>query len=202
MLCCHPAFRPLLTSFDPASLESHAGSIVGLFGDNRIAYLNPAWYQFALDNGGEPSLPARWDLGDSILSAIGRSLLPFYVTAFLDCRRSQQPWQHSYECSSAEMLRQFRMKVYPLSASGDLLVVHSLAIERPHDTRVRTPQTAVDANYLGRRGMISQCPHCRRYQHGVDRDRWDWVPDWVRRPPPNTSDTLCPVCRDFYYPAQ
>jgi hypothetical protein len=202
MLCCHPAFRPLLTPFEPGSLENHAGSIVGLFGDNRIAYLNPSWYQFAHDNGGASDVPARWDLGDSMISAIGRSLLPFYVGVFSDCRRTQRPWQHSYECSSAELLRQFHMKVYPLSASGDLLLVHSLVIERPQNARERPPQAAVDAHYRGPRGMISQCPHCRRCQHGVDPDRWDWVPDWVRRPPPNAGDTLCPMCRDFYYPAQ
>ena len=202
MLCCHPAFRPLLTPFDAAALERHAGSVLGLFHDNTIAYLNPAWFHFAFENGGEPAVPARWGLGAPMMSAISRSLLPFYMTAFSECRRTRLPWEHSYECSSADVFRQFHMKVYPLRSSGELLVVHSLAAERPHQLVDRQAHAAVKENYRDILGFVAQCGHCRRVQHARDRDRWDWVPDWVRQPPANLRDAFCPICRDYYYPAK
>jgi hypothetical protein len=202
MLCCSPPFRPVLKQFDSKMLERHAGAIYGLFDDNTIAYLNPAWFHFAFDNGGDPDIPERWNLRSSIASAISRALLPFYVTAFSACRRTQAPWEHSYECSSADVFRQFRMKVYPLSPNGELLVVNSLTIERPHDPIERPPHAAVEEHYRGHHGTISQCPHCRRFQHGVERDRWDWVPDWIRHTPQGVSDMFCAICMDYYYPAE
>lgn len=202
MLCCLPQFRPLLKQFDLESLERHSGSIVGLFADHTIGYLNPAWYEFAHANRGSADLTERWDLGDSMLLAIGRELLPFYLQGLGDCQQSGKPWQHEYECSSADTLRRFQMKVYPLSPSGELLIVHSLLVEQPHDPAERQPAAPLEVCYRNPRGMIAQCPECRRCQSVQDRERWDWVPDWVRCAPANVEEKLCPVCRDYYYPAE
>ena len=95
MLCCDPRFRPLLSGFDQSSLERHAGTIVGLWEDNTLAYFNPHWYEFAHHNGAEPTFYSRWELGTSIVSSVSRPLLPFYLTAFSRCRRTQTPWSTS-----------------------------------------------------------------------------------------------------------
>ena len=101
MLRCDPRFQAILTAFDQTTLERHAGPVMGLWHDCTIAYVNPAWYEFAYRNGGEPIISTWWDLGASILDAISRPLLPFYVTAFSDCCHTMTPWEHVYECSSA-----------------------------------------------------------------------------------------------------
>jgi hypothetical protein len=201
MLCCSPGFRPLLSAFDPASLERHAGAVMGLWPDDTLAYLNPAWYEFSVANGGEPAISERWDLGASVRAAIGRPLLPFYTTAFLTCRRTLSPWEHEYECSSADTFRKFHMKVLPLSPNGELLVVNSLVVERPHEDAVPS-QRLDESAYRDERGNLSQCMHCRRFRRGNDRDRWDWIPEWVRERKHLTADALCPVCMDYYYPPE
>lgn len=200
MLRCDPLFAPLLRPFDPAALETHAGSILGLWPNDAIAYLNPAWYQFAYENGGEPGVSTRWDLGATMTSAISTTLLPFYVAAMGACRRRQKPWEHSYECSSPDVFRQFRMKMYPLSPAGEVLIVHSLASERAHaestgETRAKSADT-----YLNDFGLLDQCAHCRRFRHQKISNRWDWISEWVRNRPSTVSETLCQICRDYYYP--
>ena len=199
MLSCNPLFLSFLSPFDPHGLERHEGTIIGLWSDCTIAYLNPAWYEFSYRNGGEPCVSAKWGLGASMLTAVSRPLKLFYATAFLDCCRAMTPWEHTYECSSADVFRQFHMKVFPLSTNGEMLVIHSLAVERPHD---RPSHPANENFYRDSRGYLTQCLHCRRFRHGSNSDRWDWVPDWLRRPPSNTADALCAICLDYYYPAK
>lgn len=199
MLVCDPRFRTILNGFNPPSLERHAGPVLGLWNDCTIAYLNPAWYEFSRDNNGEPAISTRWDLGASILGAIGQPLLPFYLTAFSDCCHAMTPWEHIYECSSAEQFRKFHMKVYPLTTNGEMLFVHSLVVECPHDPSERPPHAADEMIYRDQRGTIHQCLHCRRVRHGVDQDRWDWVPAWVHEQPTLVNDALCPPCDDYHY---
>jgi hypothetical protein len=199
VLCCDSNFLPILSPFDPTSLEAHTGSIVGLWSNDTIAYLNPAWYQFSYENGGEPGLSARWDLGAKMTLAISPQLLPFYVRAISACRRRQTPWEHSYECSSADAFRQFRMKMYPLTPSGEVLIVHSLALERPHRWE-RDVCAPLASDYRDPQGLIHQCAHCRRFLNPNAQHCWDWISDWVREPPSQVADALCPVCRDYYYP--
>ncbi len=198
-MVCDPRFHALLASFDLEAMERHAGAVLGLWNDCTIAYLNPAWYAFSRLNKGEPAISTWWDLGASVLDAISPPLLPFYLTAFSDCCQAMTPWEHVYECSSAECFRQFHMTVYPLTQNGEMLFVHSLAVERQHDPLERSPHVADEVLYRDRQGVISQCPHCRRVRHGADYNRWDWVPDWVHKQPSQLSDALCPPCTYYYY---
>ena len=71
-------------------------------------------------------------------------------------------------------------------------------VERPHDPVERPPQPTGDA-YRDAQGMVHQCCHCRRMSNLAHPGRWDWVPVWVERFPPNTSHTLCGPCFAFYY---
>ncbi|HYO23466.1 MAG TPA: hypothetical protein VEQ85_00795, partial [Lacipirellulaceae bacterium] len=127
-----PTFKPLLAPFEPLLLESQGVCAYGLWSDLRLAYFSPGWFEFSAANGGEPDLSARWTLGTDLLSAIQGPLRPMfragYVRALAECR----PWEHLYECSSAEQFRTFQMMAYPLANSAGLLVVHSLLVERPH----------------------------------------------------------------------
>ncbi len=197
MLCCAPEFRPRLEDFNPAALEHHAGSIMGLWPDNTLAYMNPAWFLFSHENGGEPDVSMRWELGASISSAIGSSLLPFYTIVFAECRRAGRPWEHAYECSSPETFRQFHMRVLPLSRNGELLIINSLHVERPHEPSDVAPDCEESA-YRDERNQLRNCVNCRRFRHAVDHDRWDWIPAWIEHAREQVFDALCPICADYY----
>jgi hypothetical protein len=65
--------------------------------------------------------------------------------------------------------------------------------------RLVTLDAAGQEAYRGASGLITQCAHCRRVQYPAKPDRWDWVPAWVHRSPPETTHGLCRVCFAYHY---
>lgn len=159
--------------------------------DRRIARVSPGWSRFALANGGGAAL-GRWERGEAPLDdALPPPLRAFYLDAFARALESGEPWEHDYECSSDGAFRLFRMTAYPVEGRC-LVVVHSLRVEAPHGGPEHPPGEAYAA-----RGVVVSCAHCRRVRHPAGR--WDWVPAYVRAPPPNLSHGMCEPCCAFYW---
>lgn len=200
-----PGFDRLLLNFSVQEFENHHDPVYGLWQDLRLAYLNPAWFRFAAENGGEPAISSRWNLGVSIMESVAGQLQPFYRKLLENCLKPEKaelrPVQHEYECSSGALYRRFQLTVYPLKDHQGLLLVNSLVIERPHDPAERQPRAPDKADYADQHGLIHQCCHCRRVQNQEIGNRWDWVPQWVDHIPRDTTHSLCPFCLDYYYPA-
>ncbi len=183
-------------------LESHPASICGLLSDGEIAYVNPAWVQFALENGAPTGAGTVAWTGQRYLDVIAVPLRPFYATLFSrahDADSASRPASHMYECSSATTFRQFAMKVYALANDAGYVVINTLVASRPHDSTARVPQSPNRLLYALEDGVIMQCAHCRLIRR-TDRSRWDWVPAWVEQSPRGTSHGVCEVCLDYYYP--
>lgn len=199
-----PGFAPLLKGYAETAPEEHAGTVYGLWPDLRLAYFNPAWVAFVRDNGGPPGLASPASLGLPVMAAIPAPLHAFfaelYRSALAADRPPRHPVSHRYECSSPERFREFVMILYPLGRHEGLLVVNSLVAETPHDPALRPACLPDWQAYADANNVIHQCCHCRRIEHMGVAKRWDWVPDWVRQPPPETSHTICPVCFEHYYP--
>jgi hypothetical protein len=195
-----PHFRPLLRHHDLDALETQFSAAYGVWADFRIAYLNPAWFRFAARNGGEPQISDHWGLGVSIFNNMPDLVVDFFRLHYSECMRTDGVWNHTYECSSDDVYRLFYQTVYSLEHGRGLLVSNSLVIEHPHDPLQRPACAADDAVYRDKHGFLHQCAHCRRVQNLTEAQRWDWVPEWVRCIPDNTSHTFCPSCFGHYYP--
>ncbi len=183
-------------------LESHPSSIFGLFPEGQIAYVNPAWVHFALENGALTTGPASEWIGQRYLDVIVEPLKPFYEQLFSlapDAGSDVQPVSHVYECSTPTVFRQFAMKVYGLAKGEGFIVVNTLVASRPHDLRSRVAQPPNRALYASADGIISQCAHCRLVRR-ADGSRWDWVPAWIEQLPVGMSHGVCEVCFGYYYP--
>jgi hypothetical protein len=194
------AFAALLNPYPAEALDAFPGTAYGIDADMRLACANPAWFTFAQDNGGETEFNSIWG-GRCILEAMAPVIREYYAHAYRKCLESGERWQHVYECSSADQYRRFHQVAYPLSLGRGLLLVNSLVIELPHGpTRVRATDTEL-AGYLDANGLICQCAHCRRVRNFSEhaQGRWDWIPEWVRRCPENTSHSFCPACYGHYY---
>ena len=192
-------FAKLLGDFDLSSLRAHSGAVYGVWSDFRLAYLNPAWFRFAHENGGEPSVSRHWRLGASILDGIASPVREFYQAKYRHALRSHTVWNHEYECSSDTLYRLLHQIVYPLGSAEGLLVVNSVRVERAHSQTERPARPADDAIYRDKQGRLHQCAHCRRVKNLLELERWDWVPEWVRVVPPPVSHRLCPSCVAHYY---
>ncbi len=194
----HADFVPLLTPFDPEVLDRSAAVVYGAWPDLRLAYFNAGWEKFAAENDAQLEIANSWPLGRPISDALPEVLRPNYLARFHACLETREPWQHVYECSSDLTLRWFHMAVYPLVQSSGLLFVHSLVVEEP--IPASNAQPPLDAHYRRVDGFIRQCSYCRRVERADRPEAWDWVPKWVKRPPPRTTHGICPVCDNYYLP--
>jgi len=196
-----PNFQPLLAGFGHRALEGHGGTVVGLWADLRMAYLNPAWFTFARENDGEPDISRDWPLGRSIMEAVPEDLHRFYHRAFRDCLAKGVPWHHDYECSSADIWRLLHLTVYPLGHQQGFLMVHSPVQAHPHRESERPTGGFSAPRHLDDHGFVHQCANCRRIQNlKSPTDRWDWLPALVEVPYPQVSHTICPICMGYYHP--
>lgn len=194
-------FRDLLGGLDFGELERSPGVVFGLWPDLTLAYVNPAWYQFARENGGEPAISRDWRLGRCVMDAVPPELQPFYREFYgqqLAAEPASRIRQLEYECSSPDILRRHLMTVYRLADGRGLLVVNALTVAQICG-RPTHPPYADDYHDGG--GWVRQCSHCRCVEHRREPGRWDWVPFWVASPPAMVTHGLCPLCLDHFYPA-
>lgn len=195
-----PSFRDVLGTKRLADADHSPHVIFGLWPDLSLAYLNPAWFRFARENGGEPVISREWVLGRRIMEAVAPSLQVFYHDLFRAQLGAEvlELRQFQYECSSADVCRQHLMSIYRLGEGDGLLVTNVCVAARPHDRRASQPYLD---DYHDQNGWVRQCSHCRCVQRRDVPERWDWIPYWVAAPPANTTHGLCPTCVDHFYPA-
>lgn len=190
-----PGFAPHLAYLDAASLSLSADVICVIDADYILRAYNRAWLQFAENNGGA-NLPARFGLGQSIMSAIPEPLRSFYATRYRQALAEGRTFDHDYECSSPELQRYFHQTAYPLVDGSGLLISHHLL----KTGSAGCEYEASPAAYRGDGGDVVQCMNCRKVRQPAKPEQWDWVPALVARPAAETSHTICPRCLDFYYP--
>jgi hypothetical protein len=199
---CDPAFAALLRrhhfeSFESGALGEAPDVVVGLWPDHRIAYVNPAWFRFAEENGAASEFARDWTVGRSLMDAVPEVLRPEYEAGYARCLRSGKPWHEDYECSTPDVFRLFHAVTYPIGAGEGLLSVHSLRLERPHEA---TPAGLDLSRFVDAHGLMKQCAYCRRFAEAAQPSRWWWVADWVREPPwARVSHGLCAPCCDHHF---
>jgi hypothetical protein len=186
---CDPGFLPLLARFHEVALESHHGVIFGIWADGRLAYTNPAWQQFALDNDGA-HLMQSYTIGRSVFPAMNSQLAEFYKGAIQSCLDSQEPWRYEYECSSPEVFRRHQTVAYPLKREG-LLFVNSLLIEHPINEKT--------SKYISDDGLVMQCWRCCRFAQPGELHQWDTIRNWVSTRL-RVSHGLCLICLCYHFP--
>jgi hypothetical protein len=198
MLHIDAGFEKLLGAHTVAELDAEHGSVVGLWPDGRIAFLNSAWRRFAEQNEGAEVI-RRWPLGSDFLLGISGELRDYYARALAGVRAGGEPWEQSYGCYAPCSRCRFRLRVLRLD-QGALLLIHSLAVDEPvlveNDVESERP---VLSDYVGPRGLVRQCSNCRRTRR-VSADCWDWVRAFVEHPPNNVSHGICALCLRQDYP--
>jgi len=156
--------------------------------DFRLSFCNQAWDSAALQNNSDGVLRHR-AIGRSIFDFISPCLHDFYHVQFRNVIDYNRPWHLFYLNSSATLLREFKMVVEPIPDDG-VLIRHTLIAERPHPFPALPPSH----HYYDSKAHVRMCAHCRFTERQDGSDRWDWVPDFVESPPPQTEHVLCRLC--------
>lgn len=188
----------LLEGFDFQKLEEDPSIIYCLSSDFTLVYFNPAWLNFALENGEESFVSEKFPIGTSLLSVIAEPLKTFYQETYLKIYDTQKIWDLDYECSDKSFFRIFHQTVYPLLNHKGLLIINSLVMKDAISDQVES-KLETDEKYTWPTGFITQCIHCKRVQRVDEPSMWDWVPEWVEKMPANNSSSLCSPCYDYYY---
>lgn len=186
----------LIRGLDREALEQAPDVVCVVHADLRIAFVNPAWIAFGRANGAQ----RVWGRGDRLLDAIPDPLREFYAENLARALSTGVPWEHDYECSSAESHRVFRLRALPIRGGSGLVLMHGLLVERPQGERDARAldDNEIEVAYRDGFGLIAQCAHCRRVRRAVERT-WDWVPALVERQPERVTHSLCEVCLAYYF---
>jgi hypothetical protein len=182
----------------PAAVESCPHACFALTESLEICYCNSAWDCFARENSAEPAVLAASVLNKPFLQFVPEDLRPVYREIFQRARAVGRMQSQDYECSSAQVFRVYRMQAYPLQPGCGFVVVNSLVVVHPHTRDVCEPD---DASYCANDGLICMCANCRRTRRIDDPAAWDWVPAYVANTRRDTTHSVCPFCREYYYGA-
>jgi len=178
-----------------AALEAEPGSAYLLGRDLSLQYVNEAWKRFARDNGA-PGLSSAWNTGQPITWHFQSPLRESFTLKFQRALLHNEPFHLSYECSSANVYRQFSMRLRPTPAQDGLIVIHSLLTEA-RLPREAAERAALGARYTDARGIIVQCSACGRVRL-PETASWHWAPG-LGTQRPNLSHGICPTCHFQYY---
>jgi hypothetical protein len=194
-----PLFSEQLDRFTLPTLEQEQGAVFALDQELRLCYLNPAWFGFAHDNHGEPEITQQFPPGTPLSAAIQGPLRDFYLEAYRRVLSENRIWEHDYECSSATVFRRFHQKAYPLGNGKLIVVINNLVVNHPYHQEHGVAMPPDEQRYRNQYGLLVQCSHCRRVQRADEPDHWDWVPEWVKQIPPDTSHSLCYPCYEYFF---
>jgi hypothetical protein len=164
--------------------------------ERRLIYCNPEWDRFAESNGAS-QLCGGTLIGTDMFGFIPDVLCDFYSKALNDVSESRDVWERPYECSSPEVFRKFRMKIYPLKERGWFLFTNSRLVEKKHK---KAPQ--FDTAAYVKNGIIVMCAHCRCSMRLDGSSNWDFVVEHVRlkgMASLGISHKLCPTCEVYFY---
>jgi hypothetical protein len=193
-------FPTKLTGIEFKTLENSKYSIYGLSEELNLIYVNPAWVNFAQENGGNDTLLENLPLGAPITQTFyGEIIKNFYTENYMKVLDTGKPWRHEYECSSINEFRQFHQETYPLKNGTGLIIINTITINLPMKDKRRNTLKAIDNRYVNDTGFITQCSNCRCTQRVKEPEVWDWVPEWLKNMPENSSHSICPICFDYYW---
>lgn len=178
-------------AFDEVELARLPSSVAVIDAAGEILWTNPAWHDFAANNGAAGE-SVRWQ---SYFEPIAGPLRGYYESAFAAALRTGQVFEQDYECSTPEQRRFFRLRALPIRQTM-LLVEHAIVAGELREDRPTEPPP--EPAYRNEHGLLVQCSNCRRTRNPTTQG-FDWVAAWVERCPSRTSHGVCPTCAGFYW---
>ncbi|HUK66780.1 MAG TPA: hypothetical protein VLV17_08115 [Anaeromyxobacteraceae bacterium] len=189
--------RELAAERSPACLLDPRGSFL---------FVNEAWDQYALANGGAPSCLGSSLIGTNWLDHIRgvevRRLHADLLARALHPRGARpRPLIQVGESNTPTTAALVSSRFAPLIAHGGepvaLSIVHSVVRERPIEEVYDVVHRPADS-YRNGQGQITQCSCCRRVRDWSEPERWDLVPEVLTRPFAGAL-ALCELCGELHY---
>jgi hypothetical protein len=189
-----------LSSLETLDAEPFPAFVIDRAG--LILYTNPAWERLAQIAGGP--------LADQVTSTrwfehiTGLALRIWYEDLFERVLQTRKGECHMSECNTSERYRLFSNHFEPLGARGTgapegMLVSTRLIDDAPVESRYGMAPPD-DGRYLQPSRVLLQCGGCRRVHVADTLPRvWEFVPEYLSKPRPDTAHGLCEMCREVYH---
>jgi hypothetical protein len=87
--------------------------------------------------------------------------------------------------------------IVPPGAIAGLTMIRRLVRERPI-AEVYDPVPLDGRSYRSADGATAQCSCCRRTRRPAAPEEWDFVPELLALPPPDTRFVFCPLCLELH----
>jgi hypothetical protein len=187
----HTRFFRIINALERSQIVSYI-----LDSQYRLIYCNPAWDDFARLNNATQIRGERV-IGLDLFATIPDVFKDFYRSVFAKAS-TKGVWEFSYECSSPNLFRKYRMRVHFLQTRALFVVTNPPICEKPH----RETGKADRKKYVQPNGLIMMCAHCRCSQRVDLPDRWDFVSAYLRlkgKASLGVSHGFCPVCYAYFY---
>jgi hypothetical protein len=181
------------TILDTAALARDPQVCCVLDSSLQFLYCNPAWDDFARQNGGTASTMGAALMYQRLLLYVPEILKPFFAGHLNNLRSGGGMWHHEYECSTPTHFCIYELQAVRLPDADEILICHVPLVRRPH-TRVPTkPKPGLHGG-----PEVHMCCHCRCTRREDGSGIWDWIPDYLAKPPRNQIADLCPPCVEYY----
>lgn len=176
----------------PVQPENQTHLAYRIDAEDRLCTVNPAWREFALDNGGSASL-ADGELGTTLWSHIAGSSVREIYRQLAARARAGRPVRFSYRCDSPTLRRTFAMTIR--AAPGGAVDFRSELITAETRPSVRLLESATERSDE----FLRVCAWCQRVS--TDETTWLEVEDAVNRLGllraerlPGLTHTMCQDC--------
>ena len=169
-----------------------------------ILFVNNAWDDHALVNGGAPGCLGTSLIGTSWIDHIrGEEVRRVYgamleqALAVHEPRR--RPLSQVGESNTPNTAALVSTQFEPVMQGGEAIavgIVHSTVRVRPIAEVYEIVHRPADA-YRNFEGELVMCACCRRVRDPAEPERWDLVPEILADPPP-VSYGLCDLCAELH----
>jgi hypothetical protein len=136
----------------------------GIDAEDRLAFVNPAWDEFAADNGAR-HLQSESVISRSIWEFISDDTTRLIYREILKRVRAGHPARFEFRCDSPERRRVLEMDARLITGSGVGFRVRTLSLED------RSPQPLLDAARKRSGEILRMCSWCKRVPDGSA-----WIP--------------------------
>lgn len=193
---CSIEFKEWFSDEDITAFEVSKDTIFALSDSLTFLYFNPAWFEFARKNNGEPHISEKVILGEKFETFITGKLKKIYLLKFKKVLHTGKSWEINYECSSKNKYRIYRQMIVPIKKNKGLLVVNSLLLEDVMKEQKRNKLRISD--FMDEKSYFNQCSNCRKTKLNKE-EKWIWLPELIDTKIANISHTICPVCYELYW---
>lgn len=197
---CSQRSRPFTAAIHELAGRADAAVLLDLEG--TVLFANDAWERFLRTTGAFGVTPVGAKLAEGIQGELPRKVFEELLARVARANGAARTITITTECNGPDRARLITSQYAPLLAGSEaigIMIVVRIVRELPASEVYPVIERTAD-EYRSPEATLEQCCCCRRARRPADPAEWDFVPALVAAPPPETTYSYCPLCRELHDP--